>query len=257
MISDGTCPHCRAGRVTQCESRALFGYSGVYPRLEGGQAELVRIPNANRSLFVIPDAVSDDDAVFVADMLPTGYAGVRRGGVALGDVVVVLGTGTVGLMAVLAARGIAREVIAVDGVDKRRSLAESLGATAVTPEQAASAVESASGGLGADVVIEAAGVLPALDASLELVRPQGTVSVIGAHFEPDYPLNNLLMFEKEITLRFSIGDPTRDRERLLATIEAGVMKPSEVVTHRMPLEEAPDAYRLFDAREATKVVLEL
>ncbi|HEX6461314.1 MAG TPA: alcohol dehydrogenase catalytic domain-containing protein [Thermoleophilaceae bacterium] len=255
MISDGTCPHCRAGRVTQCETRALFGYSGVYPRLEGGQAELVRIPNANRSLLVIPDGVSDDDAVFLADMLPTGYAGVRRGEVALGDVVVVLGAGTVGLMAVLSARGIAREVIAVDGVPERRSLAENFGATAVTPDQAASAVQAATGGMGADTVIEAAGVLPALDASLELVRPQGIVSVIGAHFEPDYPLNNLLMFEKEITLRFSIGDPTRDRERLLATIEAGVMKPSDVVTHRMSLDEAPDAYKLFDAREATKVVL--
>ena len=256
MISDGTCPHCRAGRVTQCESRALFGYSGVYPRLEGGQAELVRIPNANRSLFVIPDAVSDDDAVFVADMLPTGYAGVRRGEVSLGDVVAVLGTGTVGLMAVLSARGVAREVIAVDGVAERRSLAENMGAHAVRPEEAAGAVASATGGIGADVVIEAAGALPALDASLELVRPQGTVSVIGAHFEPDYPLNNLLMFEKEITLRFTIGDPTRDRERLLATIEAGAMKPSDVITHRMSLSEAPDAYRLFDAREATKVVLQ-
>jgi threonine dehydrogenase-like Zn-dependent dehydrogenase len=257
MISDGTCPHCRAGRVTQCESRAMFGYSGVYPRLEGGQAELVRIPNADRSLFVIPDGVSDDDAVFVADILPTGFAGVRRGGVGVGDVVVVLGAGPVGLMAVLSARGVARELIAVDGVPERRALAEKMGVHAVAPEDAAAAVVSASGGLGADVVIEAAGALPALDASLQLVRAQGTVSVIGAHFEPDYPLNNLLMFEKEITLRFTIGDPTRDRERLLATIEAGAMKPSEVITHRMAIEDAPDAYRLFDAREATKVVFEL
>jgi threonine dehydrogenase-like Zn-dependent dehydrogenase len=256
MTSDGTCPHCRAGRVTQCESRSLFGYSGVYPRLEGGQAELVRIPVANRSLFVIPDNVSDDDAVFVADILPTGYAGVRRGEVSVGDVVVVLGAGPVGLMAVLSAVGAAREVIAVDGVEQRRQLAEKLGAHSVTPDEAGAAVAAATAGMGADVVIEAAGALPALDASLELVRPQGIVSVIGAHFEPDYPLNNLLMFEKEITLRFSIGDPTRDRERLLATIEAGAMKPSEVVTHRMSLDEAPDAYRLFDAREAVKVVLQ-
>jgi alcohol dehydrogenase len=256
MISDGTCPHCRAGRVTQCESRALFGYSGVYPRLEGGQAELVRIPNADRSLFAVPEGVSDDDAVFVADILPTGYAGVRRGEVGVGDVVVVLGAGPVGLMAVMSAVGAARELIAVDGVAARRALAETLGAHAVAPEDAAGAVASASAGMGADVVIEAAGALPALDASLELVRPQGTVSVIGAHFEPDYPLNNLLMFEKEITLRFTIGDPTRDRERLLATIGAGAMKPSQVITHRMPLAEAPDAYRLFDAREATKIVLQ-
>jgi threonine dehydrogenase-like Zn-dependent dehydrogenase len=256
MISDGTCPHCRAGRVTQCRSRAMFGYSGVYPRLEGGQAELVRIPNADRSLFVIPDEVSDDDAVFVADILPTGFAGVRRGEVGVADVVVVLGAGPVGLMAVLSARGTARELIAVDGVAERRALAEKLGVQAVAPEDAAGAVASASGGMGADVVIEAAGALPALDASLELVRPQGTGSVIGAHFEPDYPLNNLLMFEKEITLRFTIGDPTRDRERLLAAIATGAMKPSEVITHRMPLSEAAEAYRLFDAREATKVVLQ-
>jgi alcohol dehydrogenase len=256
MISDGTCAHCRAGRVTQCESRALFGYSGVYPRLEGGQAEFVRVPHADRSLFVVPDTVPDDDAVFVADILPTGFAGARRGGVGVGDVVVVLGAGPVGLMAVLSARGPARELIAVDGVAGRRALAEKLGAHAAAPEDAADAVASASAGMGADVVIEAAGALPALDASLELVRPQGTVSVIGAHFEPDYPLNNLLMFEKEITLRFTIGDPTHDRERLLATIEAGAMKPSEVITHRLPLTDAADAYRLFDAREATKVVLQ-
>lgn len=255
MISDGTCPHCRAGRVTQCESRAMFGYSGVYPRLEGGQADLVRVPNANRSLFPVPDDVSDDDAVFVADILPTGFAGVRRGEVGVGDVVVVLGAGPVGLMAVLSARGSARDLIAVDGVAERRALAEKLGAHAVAPEDAARAVAAASGGLGADVVVEAAGALPALDASLQLVRPQGTVSVIGAHFEPDYPLNNALMFEKEITLRFTIGDPTRDRERLLATIQAGTMRPSEVITHHLPLGEAADAYRMFDSREATKVVL--
>jgi 2-desacetyl-2-hydroxyethyl bacteriochlorophyllide A dehydrogenase len=255
MISDGTCTHCRAGRVTQCESRALFGYSGVYPRLEGGQAELVRVPLANRSLFVLPDEVSDEDGVFVADILPTGYAGVRRGEVAVGDVVVVLGAGPVGLMAVLSARGTAREVIAVDGVAARRALAEQLGAHAVSPERAPAAVSSATAGIGADVVVEAAGAPAALDASLQLVRPQGTVSVIGAHFEPDYPLNNLLMFEKEITLRFTIGDPTRDRERLLATIDAGAMRPSEVITHRLPLGDAADAYQLFDSREATKVVL--
>ena len=108
MISDGTCRQCRSGRPMQCENRALFGYSGVYERLDGGQAELVRAPNADRSLWPIPDQVADDDAVFVADMLPTGLAAVRRGGVEVGDVVAVLGCGTVGLMAILIARRIAR-----------------------------------------------------------------------------------------------------------------------------------------------------
>ncbi len=79
MISDGTCAHCRAGRPTQCESRALFGYSGVYPRLDGGQAELVRVPRADRCLWPVPDDVSDEDAVFVADILPTGLRRRRAG----------------------------------------------------------------------------------------------------------------------------------------------------------------------------------
>jgi threonine dehydrogenase-like Zn-dependent dehydrogenase len=255
MTSDGTCPHCRAGRRTQCFDRALFGYSGVYPRLEGGQAELVRVPRADRCLWPIPDDVSDEDAVFVADILATGFAGVRRGGVSAGDVAVVLGAGPVGLMAVISALGTARRVIAVDGIAARRELAVRLGAEAVAPQDAAEAVAAATDAIGADVVIEAAGAPAALDASFDLVRPQGVVSVIGAHFEPDYPLNNARMFEKEIELSFTIGDPGRDRERLLAMIQAGALRPSEVITDRVALDDAAEAYRAFDAREATKVVL--
>ena len=132
MTSDGTCAHCRAGRPTQCETRALFGYSGVYPRLEGGQADLVRIPRADRCLWPVPDDVSDEDAVFVADILPLGSLhparpgrGRGRGGRAR--------VRPVGLMAVLCAVGPARKVIAVDGIPARRALAEKLGAVAVDP----------------------------------------------------------------------------------------------------------------------------
>lgn len=255
MISDGTCPSCRAGRVTQCEGRSLFGYSGVYPRLDGGQAELVRVPQADRALRPLPDEVSDEAAVFLADILPTGYGAVQRGGVADGDVVVVVGCGPVGLMAVLAAAGTAGRLIAVDGVPVRRELAGRLGAEAVAPEDAAEVVAAATNGLGADVVIEAAGSPGGLDASLRLARGRGVVSVVGAHFESDYPLDNALMFERELTLRFSIGDPTADGELLLGMLESGMLDPTPVITHRMPMAEAAEAYRLFDSREATKVVL--
>ena len=255
MISDGTCGQCRAGRPMQCEGRALFGYSGVYERLDGGQADLVRAPNADRSLWPIPDEVSDDDAVFVADMLPTGLSAVRRGGVEVGDVVAVLGCGTVGLMAILLARRVARQVIAVDGIEARRELAAGLGAEAVDPGSAAEAVAAATGGQGADVVIESAGAKPALDAAFSLARGRGTVCVVGAHFEPDYPLDAGRMFEGELTLRFVMGDPINDRELLLEMIAAGELRPSELISHRMGLDEAPRAYELFDRREATKVVL--
>jgi alcohol dehydrogenase len=255
MISDGTCPSCAAGRVTQCEGRALFGYSGVYPRLDGGQAELVRVPHAARALRRLPDDVSDEAAVFLADILPTGYAAVVRGDVRAGDTVVVVGCGPVGLMAVLCAAGRAGRLIAVDGVPARRELAERLGAEAVAPDDAAARVAEATGGLGADVVIEAAGSPGGLDAALRLARGRGTVSVVGAHFEPDFPLDNALMFERELTLRFSIGDPTQDGALLLARLAAGELDPTPAITHRLPLADAAEAYRLFDAREATKVVL--
>jgi alcohol dehydrogenase len=255
MISDGTCPSCRAGRVTQCEGRSLFGYSGVYPRLDGGQAEYVRVPHADRALRRLPDEVSDEAAVFLADILPTGYSAVARGGVGKGDTVVVVGCGPVGLMAMLCAGSLPGRLIAVDGVPVRRDLAERLGAEAVTPEDAADAVSAATGGLGADVVIEAAGSPGALSSSLRLARGRGVVSVVGAHFEPDFPLDNALMFERELTLCFSIGDPSADGASLLARMADGELDPTPVVSHRMPLSEAVRAYELFDAREATKVVL--
>ena len=114
---------------------------------------------------------------------------------------------------------------------------------------------AATGTLGADAVIEASGSPAALAAAFGLVRPQGVVAVVGAHFEPDFPLNNAVMFEKEITLSFAIGNPGRDRERLLAMIEEGALRPSAVISDTVGLEHAADAYRAFDAREATKVVL--
>jgi alcohol dehydrogenase len=255
MVSDGTCPSCRAGRVTQCTGRSLFGYSGVYPRLDGGQAELVRVPHADRALRKLPDEVSDEAAVFLADNLPTAHDAVSRAGVAEGDTVVVVGCGPVGLMAILCARGLAGRLLAVDGVPGRRELAERLGAEPVAPEDAAGAVASVTGGLGADVVVEAAGSPGALDASLRLARGRGVVSVVGAHFEPDYPLDNGLMFERELTLLFSIGDSAADGPALLRRLAAGELDPTPVVTHRMALADAAEAYRLFDSREATKVVL--
>ena len=257
MVADGTCPACRAGRTTQCTGRALFGYSGVYPRLDGGQAELVRVPHADRVLAPLPDEVSDDAAVFLADNLPTAYdAVVTRGGVREGDFVCVVGLGAVGLMSVMCAVDAGARVLAVDGVEARRATAVRLGAETVAPEDALEAVAARSDGLGgADVVVEAAGSPGALDAALRLARGRGTVSVVGAHFEPDFPLDNHLMFERELTLRFSIGDAAGHRGTLLELIVAGRLDPASVVSHRMPLADAAEAYRLFDAREATKVVL--
>ena len=184
MVLDGTCPSCLAGRPTQCSGRALFGYSGVYPRLDGGQAQLVRVPNADRVLARLPETIPDEAGVFLSDNLPTGYDAIERGEVAAGDVVCVVGLGAVGLMAVMCALRVGAEVVAVDGIETRRRLAAEIGASPASPDEAAAAVGAATGGLGADVVVEAAGSPGALDAALRLARGRGVVSVVGAHFEP-------------------------------------------------------------------------
>ena len=255
LVADGTCAACRAGRVTQCSGRALFGYSGVYPRLDGAQAELVRVPHADTVLSPLPDAVSNDAAVFLADNLPTAYDAVVRGETKPTDVVCVVGLGAVGLMAVMVALDIGATVFAVDGIEARRGLAEALGAHVLEPAEAQAAIAAETDGLGADVVVEAAGSPGALDAAMDLARGRGMVSVVGAHFEPDFPLDNARMFAKELTMRWSIGDSLRNRPQLISMISEGRLDPPAVVTHRLPLADAPEAYRLFDAREATKIVM--
>jgi threonine dehydrogenase-like Zn-dependent dehydrogenase len=205
---------------------------------------------------VLPNEVSNEAAVFLADILPTGYVAVRSCDLQSPAFVCVVGCGPVGLMAVLCALPLAERVLCVDGVPARRALAEQLGAEAIAPEEAEEAVAAATEGQGADAVIEAAGSPDALGLALRLARGRGIVSVVGAHFEPDYPLDNALMFERELTLRFSIGDPTNDRGRLLAELASGRLDPTPVLTHRLPLEAAAEAYRLFDSREATKVLLD-
>lgn len=255
MTSCGACRECRERRWTQCETRSLFGYSGVYPKLDGGQAEYVRVPNASRSLLPLPDSVSSEDALFLADILPTGFAGVNNAGVGEGDLLVVQGAGPVGLMAVLVGVSRGARVVAVDGVEDRRRLAEELGATSVAPQDAAALIEELSAGGGADCVVEASGSIPALREALHLVRPQGIISVVGAHFENDFPLDNGLMFEKELTLRFNIGNPFETREALLDAIQRGVLSPRKVLTHVLPADRAEEAYAKFDGKEFTKVAL--
>jgi alcohol dehydrogenase len=255
LVADGTCPACRAGRTTQCSGRALFGYSGVYPRLDGAQADLVRVPHADTVLSPLPESVSNEAAVFLADNLPTAYDAVIRGETKPSDLVCVVGLGAVGLMAVMVALDIGATVYAVDGVETRRALAAGLGAHVLEPREARDAISAQTDGLGADVVVEAAGSPGALDAALDLARGRGMVSVVGAHFEPDYPLDNGRMFAKELTMRWSIGDSLGHRRHLIEMISEGRLDPPAVVTHRMPLADAAEAYRLFDAREATKIVL--
>jgi len=256
MTSCGHCWYCRRGMQPQCENRALFGFSGAYPKLDGGQAEQALIPNADRDLWKLPDSVSDEAAIFVTDILSTAYRGVERSDLAYGDDVAVVGCGPVGLMAIMVARLAAGRIFALDTVPERLAAAESLGAIPIeADDDAVDKVKGQTSGRGADVVLECAGAVPALTTAMKLARPRGTVSVIGAHFEPDFCLDAGAMFANETTLRISIGSPTDDREEVLKLVETGRIDPVPVISHRMKLEEAAEAYRMFEAREATKIVL--
>jgi threonine dehydrogenase-like Zn-dependent dehydrogenase len=235
-FSCGRCRPCRAGASPQCESMALFGYSGVYPRLDGGQAERVRVPNARRLLWPLP-------AELGADPGPGG------------TVLAVTGAGPVGLLALLVGGLRAEHVVVVDPDPGRRAAAAGLGAAAVPPEDARDCVTGLTGGRGADAVIEASGSEAALTLALELVSSRGTVSVVGAHFNPAAPIDLGRMFANETTLRFSIGAPTDDRERAANLILGGDLDPRRIISHRLPLERAAEAYQIFRSHGATKVLL--
>jgi len=228
----------------------------------GGHCEQVMAPA--KEVFPLPKQISPEHGIFMV-LTAVALHGVQRARIGVGDTVVVFGAGVVGLLAAQIARVAgADRVITIDRLTSRIELAKELGTddTLLVQREGSQAraevcreVMQMTQNRGADVVIEAAGSPGALDLALRLARGRGTVSVVGAHFEPDYPLDNALMFERELTLRFTIGDPVRDRERLLGLMAAGRLEPAQIITHRLPLEAAPEAYRLFDSREATKVVL--
>ena len=194
--------------------------------------------------------------MFVADILSTAHRGVERADLRTGDAVAVVGCGPVGLMAILVARLTAGKVFALDTVQARLKGAAALGAIPIDANgDAVAAIKEQTEGRGADAVVECAGGVPALTSALQMVRPRGTVSVIGAHFEPDFPLDAGAMFANETTLRVSIGAPTDDREGVLDLVRLCMLDPVQIVSHRMPLGDAAEAYRMFEAREATKIVL--
>ncbi|WP_031507142.1 alcohol dehydrogenase family protein [Streptomyces megasporus] len=259
VIACGRCWYCRQGWHYQCEQVGLFGYDtvvGTTP-VAGGHAEYVRVPFADVVLSPIPDGVTDEQALFIGDILTTGFACAERGGVRPGDVVAVVGCGPVGLMALKSAQlmGAAR-VLAIDPNGDRRALAAAQGAEPVAPgDDLTARVLDLTHGRGADVVLEAVGVDASLLTALDIVRPRGTVCAAGSHASQAMPMPTVLAFAKELTLRFSVGDPISLGERLMNLVRQGRIDPTFVISHRVPLSEAEEAFKLFDSGRATKVVL--
>ncbi len=216
------------------------------------------VPNADHTMEKIPEGMSDEQAIFVGDILATGYFGAERAEIKPGDVTAVIGAGPVGLMATMCAQlfGPARTYV-VDMVDSRLEIAQELGGIPINAKEVhpVQAIERATGGIGADSSIECVGLLSAVDTAIHCVRGGGTISMVGvpSAVAADFPY--LRMWLKSLTFRAGWCNVQRYMAPLLDLIAAGRLHPEKIISHRMKLDEAEEAYRMFDAREATKIVL--
>jgi 2-desacetyl-2-hydroxyethyl bacteriochlorophyllide A dehydrogenase len=206
----------------------------------------------------VPDGLSDDVALFAGDVMGTGYHAITSAGVRPGDSVAVLGLGPVGLCAVQAARVAgAAQVIAIDTVADRLEMARSFGAQPVhlEDEDPRAAVKAATAGRGVDVSVDAVGHPSALELAIRLTGKTGVVSVIGVYAER-CEVHMGLVWIKALTIRTGHANVIAHLDPVLALMAAGGLDPAPLVTHHMPLSQAPEAYALYDRREALKIVLQ-
>ncbi|QWF78007.1 zinc-dependent alcohol dehydrogenase family protein [Amycolatopsis sp. CA-230715] len=244
ITSCGRCQFCRQGRYGQCLGGGgwILGH-----RIDGVQAEFARVPFADTSTHLLPESVSDESALMLADILPTAYeVGVRNGNVDTGDTVVIVGAGPIGLAAITAARLYSPScVIVVDKEPARLAAAKQFGADlAVEPGDAArAAVFGATEGLGADVAIEAVGVAATFELCTTLVRPGGRVANVGVHGKPA-TLHLEDLWIRDVTITTGLVD-TVSTPRLLRMLAAGRLDTSRFVTHRFGLSEMDGAYDVF------------
>ncbi|OEI69710.1 zinc-dependent alcohol dehydrogenase [Curtobacterium sp. ER1/6] len=281
-ISCGSCWFCARGLFTNCHNvnpnatavGGIFGYSHTTGGYDGGQAERVRVPFADVGPQVIPDWLDPDDALMMTDALGTGYFGAQLASITEGDTVVVLGAGPVGLYAAKSAWFMgAGRVIVVDQLEyrleKARTFAHAETINFAEVDDVVVEMKQQTDFLGADSVIDAVGAEAdgnftqqltsaklklqggsptALNWAIDGVRKGGTVSAMGAYG----PIPNAVKFgdamNKGVTIHMNQAPVKRQWPRLLEHIQAGHLKPSEIITHRIPLEHIDEAYHLFSAK---------
>ncbi|HLK01383.1 MAG TPA: alcohol dehydrogenase catalytic domain-containing protein [Streptosporangiaceae bacterium] len=254
----GTCQFCHEGRYRQCLGGGgwILGH-----KIDGTQADYVRVPFADNSAYVLPEQMPSEEALMLADILPTSYeVGVLNGGVRPGDVVVVVGAGPIGLSAITGARLFSpSHIVAVDLADTRLEAAKQFGADVTVnsaKEDPLAVVKALTGGLGADVTIEAVGVPATFEQTVALVRPGGHVANIGVHGAPA-TLHLEEQWIRDITITTGLVD-TYSTARLLRLVATRQVDARPFITHHFGLDEFPRAYDVFaNAADtgALKVVL--
>ncbi|HUP75134.1 MAG TPA: zinc-dependent alcohol dehydrogenase family protein [Acidimicrobiales bacterium] len=254
----GACRFCRDGHYGQC----LGGGGWILGHLiNGTQAEYVRVPFADTSTYQVPAGASDEQILMLADILPTGYeVGVLNGEVQPGDVVVVVGAGPIGLSAIMGARLFSpSHVVAIDLADTRLEAAKQFGADIVvnnSREDAVAIVAGLTGGLGADVSIEAVGVPATFELATQLARPGGHIANIGVHGEPA-TLHLEQLWSRNVTITTGLVD-TYTTPTLLRLVTSNQVDAGRFVTHHFTLDQFEEAYDVFARAADTgalKVVL--
>jgi alcohol dehydrogenase len=255
----GSCAYCQQRLPSHClADEGTSGIGWILGHLiDGTQAEYVRVPFADTSLYKLPAGVGDEAALMLSDILPTGFEiGVRNGGVEPGDVVAVVGAGPVGLAAIMTV-GLygASRVIAIDLDANRREVAETFGATDSVDSGADGWRDTVMGmtdGLGVDVAIEAVGVPATFEMCTQLIRPGGAVANVGVHGAPaELALQDLWIKDVSITTGLVSATTTA---MLLKLVAQGKLHPEQFVTHRFELSEIVDAYDTFGRAAETKAL---
>jgi alcohol dehydrogenase len=259
VSSCGRCHYCKQGRYGQC----LGGGGWIFGHLINGlQAEYARVPFADNSVYKVPEQLTDEQVLFLADILPTSFeVGVLNGMVSPGDVVAVVGAGPIGLAAILTAKLYTPgRIIAIDLADSRLESATRFGADTTINngrEDALARVMELTDGLGADVSFEAVGVPQTFELAADLIRPGGHVANIGVHGRA-VMLHLEKLWTRDVTITTGLVD-TFSIPQLMRLITSGRLDPSLFATHHFPLGDTMDAYDTFaDAAntKALKVVLE-
>jgi 2-desacetyl-2-hydroxyethyl bacteriochlorophyllide A dehydrogenase len=253
----GTCFFCMRGAYHKCDFSRTFGHGELLGALQGTQAEQALVPNANLTLRKVPEAVPDEIALFAGDVAGTGYHSVLEAGVQPGDSVAVLGLGPVGLISAQAALAAgASPVFAIDTVEHRLQTAKALGATPIhlTEQSPRDVIRAATERRGVDAAIDAVGHPDALDLAIRLTRSAGTVVATGVYAEP-CQVHMGLVWIKALTLKTGQANVIGHVDRVLGMLAAGTLDPAPLVTHHLKLDDAVEAYEIYDRREALKIVL--
>jgi threonine dehydrogenase-like Zn-dependent dehydrogenase len=281
-IACGKCVFCQQELYGNCHESnpqatavgGIFGYSHTAGGYDGGQAEYVRVPYADVSPMVIPDWMDPDDAVMLTDVTPTGYQAAEMGGIQKGDTVVVFGAGPVGIMAARCAWLFgAGRVIVIDHVEYRLEFARDYAPAEVYNyndlEDVVVFLKKTTDWMGADVVIDAVGAeatgrvmqtllgkqmhlmggaATALHWAINSVKKGGIVSIVGVYgpIGTLVPIGNVV--NKGLTIRANQASVKRLLPRLVEHVRNGILDPKAMITHRIPLEEVSDAYKMFSAK---------